>query len=251
MTKSVRMILGLCLVAQLVYAEPICDSSYNWVVEACLKKLEITSDLSKLLSSYYSTYCVNDPTNVNSTGCIFAKRNKDDKQATNFSRKKRDASLKLVVIDENVYLNVYNLFETHPSLQFLKCIDPTFTLNEIYHTSITYKSKEFYYGFEGLQIREDGNTTFGLKRKQIAIYQTNRTVEYYERLIKTIAELGKYTPEKYDFFEFNCNSFTGTVIKALKYKAPIHQSIQDTVIEASKTKFGKLLKEAVLKFKIY
>lgn len=239
--------------AQLVSGEIDFKKAKNWEIEACLKTLRITSALSKLLTSFYSTYCENDASNVNSTGCIFANRhkndedeedNKKDKQDDN-RLKKRDTSI-IPAFNEVVYLNFYNLFETHPSLKFLKCIDPTFTLNEIYHTSISYKKMEFYYGFGGLQIRPDSKTVFGRNREQIPMDKKQCSVNYFVELMKAIARLGDYTAENYNLFENNCNSFTGKVIEVLKFNVPRHKFAQDTVLQASKTTFGQLLKGALL-----
>ena len=138
-----------------------------------------------------------------------------------------------------LFLNVYNLLEIRQIAKFLKCAVPLSKSSALYHTSITYRENEYYYGTGGISRVADGQSSFGCTREQVFLGAKNKTRDEMKEFLDT---LDNFTSKKYDLFAYDSNNFTNEASLAL-FDIPIPSSIQQTNTELANTPYGALLKK--------
>ncbi|GJD08978.1 hypothetical protein Gasu2_32530 [Galdieria sulphuraria] len=114
-------------------------------------------------------------------------------------------------------------------------------LEGIWHTGIVVYSKEFFYG-GGICVERPGQTPYGSPAKIIHLGETSKTLEEFQTFLSTIRH--KYSFEKYDLLENNCNNFTNECALFLLNKS-IPEDILHLPSIALGTPFGQLLRPVI------
>ncbi|PIK56029.1 hypothetical protein BSL78_07054, partial [Apostichopus japonicus] len=110
-------------------------------------------------------------------------------------------------------------------------------LDGIWHTSIVIFNREYFFGGGGIESCRPCGTILGKPEKTIRLGETQVT---YAILLEYLHELGeeKYTGEKYNLFQHNCNTFSNEVASFLTgskipdYVSTLPQEVMDTPIGA-------------------
>ena len=238
-------VLFVCAVFGSVQSVPMSAELRNVETWRCLNSLNLTAESVDFLKEYYGANCNNGP---QTSVCKFALKTfqsfrmsaEKDTVSGHPSQKSETPS---TISDgnqtfySNASLNVYNLFEIHPFIKLLRCVEPDVNLKALYFTSISYRGNEYYYGRDGISKVPDGQSSFGSTRKQVLLdsFSVKEMKEYIENLAEN-----EFTPKKYDLFTNNCNSFTNTfasiAIYGHRYASPY--SYQETVTELAQSPLG-------------
>lgn len=114
-------------------------------------------------------------------------------------------------------------------------------LEGIWHTGIVVFSREFFYG-GGICVDTPARTPYGSPVKTIPLGETSKTFEEFQSFLSTISH--KYSFEKYDLLENNCNNFTNECSLFL-----LNKSIPDDILHlpsiALNTPFGQMLRPLI------
>lgn len=78
-------------------------------------------------------------------------------------------------------------------------------VDAIYHTSIVVYGREYFFG-GGICNMAPKTTPYGKPIQEIPLGETEIPQDVFEDYLKELDH--KYTPEKYDLIEHNCNMFT-------------------------------------------
>lgn len=229
--------LFLYVVIDLVQSVPFSDELRNAYTHRCLTSVNFKPEAVPFLLEYYTANCREGA--KSSVMCEFASKNKDASLQNSIVRPKHDGAYGISIDDGNktAYLNVYNLFTSHPVINILRCIEPQFDSDAFYHTSITYDDTEYYYGFGGISQVSDGKSSFGAIRKQIPLGLLDLSSEEMELHVKAIGDLAKYTRENYRLFTYNCNTFSNKISLVL-FDVPIDPTYQQSVTKLADTPLG-------------
>lgn len=240
---------------------PISEANQNLMMQGCLSSVNFTVETDDYLVEYFKR-C--DRGRLTSVLCEygFEARERAEKRAkeqakevptetkpvsavANLFKPRYTTSniLSHIPKDGNstVYLNVYNLFQTHPILALQRCVESYFDSDALYHTSISYDGDEFYYGFDGVNTVPDGKSSFGSDRARYEIGSENLTRQEMQEHIETLADIAGYNSANYDLFTFNCNTFTNH-FSLIFFGKPIHPEFQRTVTKLANTPLGTVIK---------
>eukprot|EP00483_Globobulimina_turgida_P002772 UN02777 len=111
----------------------------------------------------------------------------------------------------------------------------------IWHTSIIVYEKEYFYG-GGIQSDTPGQTPYGTPLRRIEMGHTYKTQsEFHAFLNKTSP---RFSPEKYDLFKHNCNTFADEAMQFLNGK-PIPEYITGLPEEFLNSQVGQMLKPMI------
>jgi thiol-disulfide isomerase/thioredoxin len=142
-------------------------------------------------------------------------------------------------MSSSVVLHLYDLSQgmaKNLSRQFLgKQIDG------IWHTGIVVYGKEFYYG-GGISKDPPSKTPYGTPMRSITLGETEIPEELFLEFLQEISY--KFTSDKYDLFENNCNNFTDACSEFLVGEK-IPSYITGLPKEVLATPMGKMIKPMV------
>jgi len=114
-------------------------------------------------------------------------------------------------------------------------------IDGIWHTGIVVYGKEYYYG-GGICSDVPGKTPYGTPIKSIPMGETEIPEEIFLEFLKEVSP--KFSIDKYDLFENNCNNFTDACCEFLT-----GQKIPDFITglpkEVLATPFGKMIKPMI------
>ena len=243
--------LFVCAVFGSVQSVPMSAELRNMETWSCLNSQNLTAETVDFLSEYHKANCNNGP--QTSVVCKFALKTIQsfkipaEKNVSTHPQKTAIPSSFSSIPDDNqtlseVHLYVYNLFEIHPFIKLLRCLEPDFNLDALYFTSISFGGKEYYYGPDGISTVPDGESSFGKIRERHILAALPR-VEYLNLPVKTIRERietwakNEFAPEEYNLFTNNCNSFTNKLTNDLLY-SQIVSFFQKSVTELAKSPLG-------------
>lgn len=216
----------------------------------CLKSVKITNDVLLFLNAIHVSCSLDSQRTSSDPLCKFAAdhaavepvdleepiSDPESEKIFDFARSSQPTSTP-------VYLNIYNLLDTNPIVKLLSCVKPVDHLNGLFHTSISFMEKEYYYGTKGLTIEPDRMTSFGPKRFQKILGYENCTSDTFQSYAEVIAIGNHFTSQNYHLFDHNCNDFTNQASLAL-YDKPIPAEIKKSVDLVANSTLGTLIRQA-------
>ncbi|CAK91327.1 unnamed protein product (macronuclear) [Paramecium tetraurelia] len=141
-----------------------------------------------------------------------------------------------------VSLNMYDL-----SQGMARQFSPMFLgkqIDAIWHTGIVVYGKEYYFG-GGICAQTPKSTIYGYPIEVSQLGETEIPQGTFEEFLRSISS--KYSMEKYDLFENNCNNFTNECALFLVGKG-IPENIIGLPQEFLNTQLGQMLKPAIEQF---
>jgi desumoylating isopeptidase 1 len=108
----------------------------------------------------------------------------------------------------------------------------------VYHTSLVVYGKEYFFG-GGICQMEPKQTPYGQPVEEHPIGETEIPKEVFDDYLKDLEH--KYTPEKYDLIEHNCNMFTAEAAEFLTGK-PVDKKYSTQAKELLETPAGQMFK---------
>ena len=210
------VVLGLALIG--------CCSSASLALNTqnCLATVKLTPQALSFLHRI-DTSCQQKPSHSELDLCLFAEKQRDaspDRQAESQTRPARNITSDWVGRSA-VFLNVYNLLKTNQVVQMLKCIYPNFSLKGVYHTSLTYRGLEYYFGREGIITRPDGETSFGrIRARQHLLGFEDFPSEEFQEFVEIVQRGNAFYANRYQLSTLNCNNFTNS-FSCVMYERPI------------------------------
>ena len=247
--------LFICAVFGPVQSVPVSDWMRSAETQHCLDSLRLTAKTVQFLGELYNKTCSSEGAET-STICEFAWKTMQKYPAASDAVSALSESLQADEVPSfsdssdssdvyspagyPVFLNVYNLFETHPFIKVLKCVEPNFDSDTLYHTSISYRGEEFYYGFDGISTVRDGKSSFGSERTPVFLGFEHMSRGEMRQFVHTLSKLARFTPKKYNLFTHNCNVFTKEASWFLFHKQ-IDPSYQQTVTKLANTPLGRFI----------
>lgn len=113
-------------------------------------------------------------------------------------------------MSEQVFLYVYDITMGMAKNLSLALVGQQ--IDAVYHTSIVVFGREYYFG-GGICNDAPKTTPFGKPVQEISIGHTELHQEFFEDYLKDAGH--KYTAEKYDIINHNCNMFTNEMAEFL------------------------------------
>lgn len=238
--------LFICVIFGPVQSVPMSAGLRNVKAWLCLKSLNYTAETMGFLNDYYEANCFDGPKTSAMCDLVYyvKERFPFEKDTVSYFPQNReipsfsDSSTSAYNPDGYpLILNAYNLLEIHPFVKVLKCVEPNFDSDTLYHTSISYREDEYHYGADGVVRVPDGQSSFGSIREQVLLRYTNKPRDEMRDFVRTTTKLYEFTPKKYDLFSFNCHNFTNEVSLVLSNK-PIDPSYQRTITKLADSPLG-------------
>ena len=113
-------------------------------------------------------------------------------------------------------------------------------IDAIYHTSIIYMNKEWFYGGDGITYCEPGTTILGQPMQKKILGSTQITKELFDDYVLMMSQ-DEFAGSKYRLFEHNCNNFSNALANFLVGE-DIPSEITNLPGEVLATPFGMQIK---------
>ncbi|KAI5181612.1 desumoylating isopeptidase 1 [Nematocida sp. AWRm80] len=135
-----------------------------------------------------------------------------------------------------VELWVYDI--SNPILHQLLSQFLQLNIDGIWHSSVVVFGKEYYY-FNTICTSTPGNTHFGIPKRKISFGSTKITETELNDYIKSI--YSRYSHDKYDILDNNCNHFTNHILEYLVDKQ-VPEYIMNLSEHIKNTPFAELIR---------
>ena len=139
-------------------------------------------------------------------------------------------------MSESVTLMVYDITQGMAKSMSMMLIGQQ--IDAIYHTSIVVYGREYYFG-GGICHDNPKSTPYGKPIKEIPLGQTEIPKEVFDDYLNDLSP--KYTAEKYDLINHNCNMFTNEAAEFLTGK-PIGEEYTHQAKRLLETPAGQMFK---------